>query len=93
MLSFVKLNFSKIRLAAEETAKKGLVISDKCALFLNQLLDSAIVGGISGISTLLTGSLLLDGINLMVAKGSLAAAGVSFALAFLIKLKEYRRIE
>jgi hypothetical protein len=29
----------------------------------------------------------------MVAKGSLAAAGVSFALAFLIKLKEYRRIE
>lgn len=49
-------------------------------IFIEQVLNSAIVGGIAGIAAYR-------------ADASLEAFAIGFALAFLIKLKEYRKIE
>ena len=51
-------------------------------VFLNQLLDSAIVGGIAGISAYIAAG----------PDTTLKVLGISFALTFLVKLKGYRRV-
>jgi len=55
----------------------------KVDALIDQLINSAVVGGIAGISTYVTA-----GVDASV-KSALLAGG----LAFLIKLKEYRKIE
>lgn len=52
-------------------------------VLFNQLLDSLIVGGIAGISAYVS-----SGENI-----SFEAAVLGFLLTFLIKMKEYRKIE
>ena len=51
-------------------------------IFLNQLLDSAIVGGIAGLSAYLAAG----------ETASLQVIGIAFGLTFLFKLKDYRKI-
>lgn len=52
-------------------------------VFLNQLLDSAIVGGIGGFSTWIAAG----------ESAGLKVFGIAFFIAFLFKLKEYRKIK
>jgi hypothetical protein len=56
--------------------------ADKRSILCDQILDSAIVGGITGISAYIYGG----------GDVSLKAAVLSFLLTFLIKMKDYRRI-
>ena len=56
---------------------------DRVAIFLEQVLDSLIIGGIGGFTA-------------YVAAGELATLkgfAIAFGLAFLFKLKEYRKIK
>jgi hypothetical protein len=81
MVEYKKYSFKLLRLtksAVDETEKPP----SRTEIFCNQLMDSAVVGGISGISA-------------FVAAGENAALKVlviAFALTFLVKLKEYRKI-
>lgn len=64
------------------TAKADETHPTTMQIFLNQLLDSVIVGGIAGFSA-------------YVAVGptaGLKVLAIAFGLAFLVKLKEYRKI-
>jgi hypothetical protein len=64
--------------------------TDKCdtaptrtEIFINQLLDSSVVGGIAGVSA-------------FTAAGDAAGFkvfGIAFLITFLIKIKEYRKIQ
>ena len=54
----------------------------KTSILCDQILDSAIVAGITGISAYLYAG----------QDASFKAAGLSFLLMFLIKMKEYRKI-
>jgi hypothetical protein len=57
--------------------------ASKTAILFNQIIDSIIVGGITGVST-------------YVAAGeatSINSAVLAFLLTFLIKIKEYRKIK
>ncbi|MCJ7805236.1 hypothetical protein MUP46_01150 [Patescibacteria group bacterium] len=54
----------------------------KLEVFTEQIIDSAIVGGISGISSLIAAG----------ADASLKVALLAFMLTFLYKLKEYRKL-
>jgi hypothetical protein len=51
-------------------------------IFLNQLLDSAIVGGIAGLSAYLAAG----------DEATFKVLGLAFTLTFLFKLKDYRKI-
>lgn len=51
-------------------------------IFLNQLLDSAIVGGIAGLSAYVAAG----------PDATLKVLGLAFGLTFLFKLKDYRGI-
>jgi hypothetical protein len=51
-------------------------------VFFNQILDSLIVGGIAGFSTYITAG----------DTAGFKVFGLAFAIAFLFKLKEYRKI-
>jgi hypothetical protein len=62
---------------------EGSAKSRKIDILCNQILDSAIVGGITGIS-----AYVAAGENASITSGLLA-----FTLTFLIKLKEYRKIK
>jgi hypothetical protein len=65
-------------------ACKSAVSSDlsRVSVLCDQLLDSVIVGGITGVSAYIYGGQDI----------SLKAAVLSFLLTFLIKMKEYRKI-
>ena len=56
--------------------------SNKVSVLCDQILDSLIVGGITGVSAYIYGGEDI----------SLKAAILSFLLTFLIKMKEYRKI-
>jgi hypothetical protein len=57
--------------------------SNKINVLCDQIIDSAIVGGITGVS-----AYVAAGEN-----ASITAAVLSFVLTFLIKMKEYRKIK
>jgi hypothetical protein len=57
--------------------------SSKLEVLCDQIIDSAIVGGITGVS-----AYVAAGEN-----ASITAAVLSFVLTFLIKMKEYRKIK
>ena len=54
----------------------------KTSIFVEQIIDSAIVGGISAISAYVAAGI----------EASFKGAVIGFLLAFLIKLKEYRNL-
>jgi hypothetical protein len=57
--------------------------SSKIDVLCNQIFDSAIVGGITGVSAYVAAG----------EKASITSALLAFTLTFLIKLKEYRKIK
>jgi hypothetical protein len=59
------------------------VKSSKLAIFCDQIIDSTIVGGITGISTYIAAG----------EKASITSALLAFLLTLLIKMKEYRNIK
>jgi hypothetical protein len=60
----------------------GKAKTSKFDILCNQLVDSLIVGAITGVSTYISGG----------EHASMASAFLGFALTFLIKMKQYRRI-
>lgn len=71
-LKFRFLQFNAIGSSVSQSTRTKLDV------FLNQIVDSAIVGGIAGLSILATGG------------SDFRAALIAFGLTFLIKLKDYR---
>jgi hypothetical protein len=57
--------------------------SNKIDVLCNQIFDSTIVGGITGVSAYVAAG----------EKASITSAILAFMLTFLIKLKEYRKIK
>lgn len=57
--------------------------TSKLDILINQVFDSTIVGGITGISAYISGGEHV----------SVASALLGFLLTFLIKMKEYRKIQ
>jgi len=79
-------NLAKQFMRLSVSHDKGSVIlgeqRGKLDVFLEQVTDSAIVGGIAGISAYVASG----------ADSSLTVFLIAFGLTFLLKLKEYRKI-
>jgi hypothetical protein len=74
----------KLRILKFSTSNNASVTEkpSKIDVFIEQLIDSGIVGGIAGISSYVAGG----------ADATLKIALLAFGLTFLYKLKEYRKL-